>query len=94
MCDISKNYNVMVFGSNGWIGSKVVKLLESMNINFVKAKSRADNYEEVEAEIIEYNNITHIYSFIGRTHGMYENTKITTIRNNSSVFTKQFKTRY
>jgi dTDP-glucose 4,6-dehydratase len=79
MCDISKNYNVMVFGSNGWIGNKVVKLLESMNINFVKAKSRADNYEEVEAEIIEYNNITHIYSFIGRTHGVYENTKITTI---------------
>ena len=79
MSDISKNYNILIFGHNGWIGSQVIKLLEKNNINYIKALSRADNYNDIMNEIKIYGDITHIYSFIGRTHGVYENEKINTI---------------
>jgi len=71
--------NVLVFGGNGWIGTKVVKLLIDMNINVYKSKCRADNINDVKNEIENYGNITHIMSFIGRTHGIYEGQEIGTI---------------
>jgi nucleoside-diphosphate-sugar epimerase len=75
--------NVLLFGSNGWIGSKVVKLLRKMGVTIFVASSRADNMESVKSEINLYNNtgikITHIMSFIGRTHGTYNGQKISTI---------------
>ena len=72
---------ILVFGANGWIGGKVFSLLSKMdNIKVYKAESRADDTSSVEKEIQQYNGeITHIMSFIGRTHGTYEGTKITTI---------------
>lgn len=70
---------VIVFGANGWIGSKVCELLQSMNIQFVKAASRADDYEAVMNEITSHGCITHMMSFIGRTHGVYEDQQIGTI---------------
>jgi dTDP-glucose 4,6-dehydratase len=79
MCDISKNFNILIFGHNGWIGSQVIKLLDKMKIKYIKACSRADNYQNIENEIKIYGDITHIYSFIGRTHGIYDNQKINTI---------------
>jgi 3,5-epimerase/4-reductase len=69
---------VIVFGANGWIGTKVCNLLEERKISFTKAVSRADNYEEVKQEITAHQ-ITHIMSFIGRTHGVYEDKVIGTI---------------
>lgn len=69
---------VIVFGANGWIGSKVCKLLKEMNIPFTSAVSRADNYEDVKNEVKKHE-ITHIMSFIGRTHGVYEDKVIGTI---------------
>ena len=54
---------VLVFGGNGWIGSKVVELLQNANIKVIKSLCRADD----------------IMSFIGRTHGVYENEVIGTI---------------
>jgi 3,5-epimerase/4-reductase len=70
----------LLFGSNGWIGSKVVKLLEDKNISLLKSTSRADDVASIRKEIQESQTpITHIMSFIGRTHGVYENEKITTI---------------
>ena len=60
--------NILVYGSNGWIGKQFVKILISNNIIYTKGISRVNNIENLKSEI---NNInpTHIVSFIGRTHG-------------------------
>ena len=69
----------LIFGHKGWIGSMVIKELEKQKIDFVCAKSRAENKVDVENEIIE-TKPTHIMSFIGRTHGTTDDgTKYTTI---------------
>ena len=73
---------ILLFGSNGWIGSKVIQLLKDKNIPIQSAVSRADDITSIRKEIEEHKSITpitHIMSFIGRTHGVYENEKITTI---------------
>jgi nucleoside-diphosphate-sugar epimerase len=71
---------ILLFGSNGWIGSKVLQLLKDKNIPVLQASSRADDSTSIRNEIQEsVVPITHIMSFIGRTHGVYENEKITTI---------------
>ena len=71
--------NVLIFGANGWIGSKVVKLLQDMDINFVKSVCRADDINMIRTELELNINVTHIMSFIGRTHGIYEDQVIGTI---------------
>uniref|UniRef100_A0A6C0DUX8 NAD-dependent epimerase/dehydratase domain-containing protein n=1 Tax=viral metagenome TaxID=1070528 RepID=A0A6C0DUX8_9ZZZZ len=74
---------ILIFGANGWIGSKVVKLLKEMSHNVYFSNARADDIESIKAELDSLSwshiNITHIMSFIGRTHGIYENQKISTI---------------
>lgn len=75
----SPETSILIFGANGWIGSKVYALLQERNIRVYKATSRADNVTEVEKEISSIANLTHVMSFIGRTHGTYENEKIGTI---------------
>jgi len=74
----SKPY-FLLYGGNGWIGSKVYDLLVSMGFKVVKSKCRADEYESVEAEISSFEGLTHVMSFIGRTHGVYEGETISTI---------------
>ena len=71
--------SVLVFGANGWIGGKVVKLLLDRNVTVYSATCRADDEHAVSAEIDKYEGLTHVMSFIGRTHGVYEGEKITTI---------------
>lgn len=71
--------NILIFGGNGWIGSKVVDLLQSMNIHCIKSLCRADDINMIKREIEIIGNVTHIMSFIGRTHGVYENQVIGTI---------------
>ncbi len=71
--------SVLVFGYNGWIGGKVVQLLSDMNIQVHKATCRADDEDAVIKEIEKYEEVTHVMSFIGRTHGVYEGEKIQTI---------------
>lgn len=71
--------NVLIFGGNGWIGSKVVDLLQSMNINCITSLCRADDINMIKREIELIGNITHVMSFIGRTHGVYEDQVIGTI---------------
>ncbi len=64
--------NILIYGSNGWIGTMFIKLLnilkETNNIKYHSANSRADNIKDVNNEL---DNIkpTHVISFIGRTHG-------------------------
>jgi nucleoside-diphosphate-sugar epimerase len=70
---------IIVFGANGWIGNKVYKLLVNMNLTVYKAVSRADDSVAVENEIVSLGNVTHVMSFIGRTHGVYEGETIGTI---------------
>jgi nucleoside-diphosphate-sugar epimerase len=71
--------NVLIFGGNGWIGSKVVDLLQGMNIKCITSLCRADDINMIKREIELIGNVTHVMSFIGRTHGVYENQVIGTI---------------
>jgi nucleoside-diphosphate-sugar epimerase len=70
---------ILLHGGNGWIGSKVYNLLVQMGIDVIKSSCRADDYESVENEIHSINGLSHVMSFIGRTHGVYEGKEITTI---------------
>ena len=79
---MSVNPVILIFGANGWIGSKVNNLLVASNkqITVYKAQSRADDIEAVEKELDCFpNTVTHVMSFIGRTHGTYEGQTISTI---------------
>ena len=58
----------LVYGSNGWIGGMVVKLLRKQGQTVIKARARADNELSVEAEIMT-SNADRILCLIGRTHG-------------------------
>lgn len=69
--------NILVYGSDGWIGQQVLSELHKRNVSF-KGKQRAENIRELEAEIVAINP-THIMSFIGRTHGEYNGFTYTTI---------------
>jgi dTDP-glucose 4,6-dehydratase len=69
---------ILVYGSNGWIGSQFLEILVNNNVVFVKGNSRIDNINDLTKEIDEYNP-THIVSFIGRTHGKIDNKVYTTI---------------
>ena len=63
--------NVLLYGSNGWIGNQFLNLLLSNNINVVCGTSRVDNINELIDEINNANP-THVVSFIGRTHGVID----------------------
>lgn len=68
--------NILVYGGNGWIGSKVCKLFkQDIDCTIILAQNRA---EEIDLEM-KSNNITHVISFIGRTHGIYNGEVIPTI---------------
>jgi len=60
----------LLYGGNGWVGSQVYNLLVNMGIKVEKSKCRADNFEGVESEISSIDGLTHVMSFIGRTHGV------------------------
>lgn len=70
---------VLVFGGNGWIGNKVVTLLQNLNVKVVISLCRADDLNSIQREIDLIGDVTHIMSFIGRTHGIYNNEIIGTI---------------
>ena len=70
---------VLVFGGNGWIGNKVVTLLQNMNVKVVISLCRGDDLSMIQREIDLIGNVTHIMSFIGRTHGIHNNEIIGTI---------------
>jgi 3,5-epimerase/4-reductase len=60
----------LLYGSNGWIGSKVFKLLQDENICVVSGNCRVNDIIALENEIKEVSP-THVISLIGRTHGTY-----------------------
>jgi nucleoside-diphosphate-sugar epimerase len=69
----------LIFGGDGWIGGKACNYLKENNIRFYKARCRADDIEGIRKEFSSHSDITNVMSFIGRTHGTFEGTKITTI---------------
>jgi 3,5-epimerase/4-reductase len=69
----------LIFGANGWIGNQITTYLSEQGISFIKATARANDTESIIQELNANPQITHIMSFIGRTHGTYEGKKITTI---------------
>lgn len=71
-------FKILIFGGNGWIGTKVYNLLHSMEIEVFKSNFRANDIKNVEDEIKKIRP-THVMSFIGRTHGVYNNEVIGTI---------------
>jgi dTDP-4-dehydrorhamnose reductase len=68
----------LIYGYNGWIGSQLINLLDSLNFNYVKGISRLENKEELEEEIKKIVP-THVISFTGRTHGSIGDKHYTTI---------------
>jgi dTDP-4-dehydrorhamnose reductase len=67
---------LLIFGSNGWIGSQFINYLNKHKDNdfsYIETNVRADN-EVLVNDIIIAHSPTHIISFIGRTHGEGINT--------------------
>jgi nucleoside-diphosphate-sugar epimerase len=69
---------VLLYGSNGWIGKKMLNELNKQNIKVIIGNSRVDNILKLEEEIKNISP-THIISTIGRTHGKYNNKVYSTI---------------
>ena len=59
---------VLVYGHNGWIGKMICSMLQKKEVEYIMSKCRANNLKDVEQEIID-SEVTHVMSFIGRTHG-------------------------
>ena len=70
--------NLLIYGSNGWIGQQFVSILESKKIDYVCGTSRVNNVGQLEKEIDQVCP-THIVSFIGRTHGKIRDQEYPTI---------------
>lgn len=65
---------VIIYGSNGWIGKKLMNYLSSHD--FIKGIARDDH--DLERELLTIKP-THVISVIGRTHGVHEGREYTTI---------------
>lgn len=70
--------NIIIYGGLGWIGSQFREFLCNMGINYMVGTSRVENIKSVKEEILK-NNISHVISFIGRTHGKIEGKIYSTI---------------
>jgi len=69
---------LLVYGSNGWIGSQFVEIAKNEGHTIVCGKSRLDNIEAVRKEV-KQTKPTHVFCFIGRTHGSINGKVYTTI---------------
>lgn len=74
---------ILLYGSKGWIGQKLLALLSVKNdlnvyMDVVIGKARVDVEADVEQEIRTVQP-THVISTIGRTHGVYEGHEYSTI---------------
>lgn len=62
----------LVYGSKGWIGTKVYNELINLGHEVVAGGSRVNDVISLEEEI-KVVSPTHVISLIGRTHGTYNN---------------------
>ena len=70
--------NILIYGSNGWIGKQIIEYLNLSNIKYTRGKSRVDNIIDLQNEIKKIKP-THILSLIGRTHGIINGNVYSTI---------------
>ncbi|ARF12675.1 dTDP-4-dehydrorhamnose reductase [Klosneuvirus KNV1] len=63
----------LVFGLKGWLGGYTGNILRDMNEEVIEAKSRADDEDAVEKELLEVKP-DRVISLIGRTYGPGFNT--------------------
>ena len=68
----------LIYGGNGWIGQKIVEILQIVKIPFIVSKIRADDIDAVENEIKDVKP-ENVLCLLGRTHGTYDNQYIPTI---------------
>ena len=69
---------ILIFGHGGCIVTMMCNLLDTQSIEYVKSSVRANNIEQVEEEMRQARP-THVMSFIGRTHGTYNDKYFSTI---------------
>lgn len=69
---------IIIYGGKGWIGSQFINIIKKTKITYIIGKSRVDNTEDLINEI-NLQNPTHIVSFIGRTHGIFNGKTYSTI---------------
>jgi dTDP-glucose 4,6-dehydratase len=69
---------ILIYGSKGWIGTMFTKIMIEQHVDYFIGKSRTDNKKTLLDEINKIQP-THIISFIGRTHGVIGDKKISTI---------------
>ncbi|GAM19914.1 hypothetical protein SAMD00019534_030890, partial [Acytostelium subglobosum LB1] len=64
----NNNLVVLIFGSTGWMGGKLTKLMEAQSIKVIAAKSRLENRQDVESEIqtVKPNRIFNCAGLTGR----------------------------
>jgi dTDP-4-dehydrorhamnose reductase len=68
----------ILYGHNGWIGQQLIELFNKGNYSYILGNSRADDINNVRNELVN-NNVTHVISLIGRTHGFIGNKEYPTI---------------
>ena len=67
----------LIYGSKGWIGTQFLKVIPS-SIEVVCGNARCDDASQVRQEI-DTVQPTHVYCFLGRTHGTIEGRVYSTI---------------
>jgi dTDP-glucose 4,6-dehydratase len=70
----------LIYGGNGWIGKQFIHILKEKHLFYITSigKARLYNIEDIKKEIEEVNP-THIFCFVGRTHGKIGDRIYTTI---------------
>ena len=68
---------VLLLGHKGWIGQKIIQILDDQKIGYVTTDYRGES-DDLKDFILD-NSITHIYCCLGRTHGTLNDKIYTTI---------------
>ena len=61
--------NILIYGGKGWIGSQFCDFLSQHSISFVVSNTRVNMLQDVLNDLNDNQEISHVISFIGRTHG-------------------------
>ena len=67
----------LIYGSKGWIGTQFLKIIPS-SVEVICGKARCDEASQLRQEI-DTVQPTHVYCFLGRTHGTIEGRVYSTI---------------
>lgn len=68
----------LLYGSRGWIGEKIMRILTEQNISFLCSDNRLDETHVIEEELDKIKP-TNVICTVGRTQGTHEGVYIPTI---------------